>query len=120
MKEIIKEVSKKLQITKDEAELIIATLLDRPRFSIYLNNEIDQDTAAMLKIKLRQLKHGVPIEYITKKVQFMDYLLNIQPGVFIPRLETEYFVELIGRLVVAPKKILEIGTGCGAIAISLL
>ena len=119
MKEIIKKVIEEFKISKDEAELIIATLLEQPRFGIYINNEIEPESATILKMKLNLLKQGMPIEYITQKVQFMDYLLNIYPGVFIPRIETEYFVELISRLVATPKKILEIGTGCGAIAISL-
>jgi release factor glutamine methyltransferase len=120
MREIIKKVSEEFHITKNEAELVIATLLEQPRFGIYFKGEVDKKTLSLLKMKLRQLKEGVPIEYIAKKIQFMDYSLNIYPGVFIPRLETEYFVELIERLVKpVPKMILDIGTGCGAIAISL-
>lgn len=120
MREIVKEASEDLKITRDEAELIIASLLERPRFKIYHDEKLDGASARLIKMKLRQLKSGVPIEYITKKVQFMDYRLSIVPGVFIPRLETEYFIELITKLVKnEPKKILEIGTGCGAIAISL-
>jgi release factor glutamine methyltransferase len=100
--------------------LIVATLLEQPRFEMYFNKTIDSKTMTLLKMKIQQLKDGVPIEYITKKVQFLDYQLVIYPGVFIPRLETEYFIELIGTLTVrTPKTILEIGTGCGAIAVSL-
>ncbi|KPJ71020.1 hypothetical protein AMJ52_09185 [candidate division TA06 bacterium DG_78] len=120
MREIVKIVSKELQITRDEAELVVATLIAQPRFEMYLNEKIDSETVALLNMKLQQLKEGVPIEYITKKVQFLDYQLVIYPGVFIPRLETEYFIELIGKLTTrTPKTILEIGTGCGAIAVSL-
>lgn len=120
MREIVKKVTEDFQITRDEAELIIATLLERPRFEMYMNSTLDEETGTILSLKLKQLKNGVPIEYITKKVQFMDYLLKIYPGVFIPRLETEYLIECIGRMLdTAPKKILEIGTGCGAISIAL-
>lgn len=120
MKEVVKQVSEDFKITKDEAQLIVSTLLEEPRFQIYLHNEIDNDTLKILEMKLMQLKKGIPIEYITKKVQFLNYLLYIYPGVFIPRLETEYFVELITKLPdFSPKKILEIGTGAGAISIAL-
>lgn len=120
MREIVKKVTEDFQITRDEAELIIATLLERPRFEMYMNSTLDEETEAILSLKLKQLKNGVPIEYITKKVQFMDYPLRIYPGVFIPRLETEYLIECIGQMLgTAPKKILEIGTGCGAISIAL-
>ncbi len=120
MKELVNQISKDLAVTKGEAELILATLLDRPRFEIYLNNKIDDTNLKILKMKLLQLKKGVPIEYITKKVHFLNYVFRIYPGVFIPRLETEYFTELIEKLPeFTPQKILEIGTGCGAISIVL-
>ncbi|KPL15928.1 hypothetical protein AMJ74_00280 [candidate division WOR_3 bacterium SM1_77] len=120
MKELVRQISKDLKVTRGEAELILASLLDRPRFGIYSNNKIDDTTRKFLKMKLLQLKQGVPIEYITKKVYFLNYVLRIYPGVFIPRLETEYFIELIEKMpYFAPKEILEIGTGCGAISIAL-
>ncbi len=119
MKELVNQISKDLAVTKGEAELIIATLLDRPRFEIYLNSKIDDTNLKLLKTKLLQLKKGVPIEYITKKVHFLNYVFRIYPGVFIPRLETEYFIELIEKIPhFAPQNILEIGTGCGAISIA--
>lgn len=120
MKEIVKQVSKDLEISSGEAELIVASLLEKPRFGIYFNNKLDTETKKILNMKLIELKNGVPIEYITKKVQFLNFLLCIYPGVFIPRLETEYFIELIEKFTnFCPEKILEIGTGAGAICIAL-
>lgn len=120
MRAIIKEACNELSISRPEAELIVAALLERPRFEIYLNKDINNEMATVLKMRLKQLKKGIPIEYLTKRVQFLADTLKIYPGVFIPRLETEYFVELIKRLVnFTPENILEIGTGCGAIAIGL-
>lgn len=120
MREIIASVRHELGVSRSEAELIIATLLDRPRFEIYYNSSLSAAEATMLRLRLKQLKRGVPLEYLTGKVAFRDRTLKIMPGVFIPRLETEYFIELIRDLVVrSPRRILEIGTGCGAIAIAL-
>lgn len=120
MKEIVKQVSDDFKISSGEAELIVASLLEQPRFGIYFNNRMDINTKKILNMKLIQLKKGVPIEYITKKIQFRNFLLRIYPGVFIPRLETEYFIELIEKFVnLRPEKILEIGTGSGAICITL-
>ncbi len=120
MRELVKQISEDFKISRSEAELILASLLERPRFEIYLKNKVDSDTLKILKMKLMQLKKGVPIEYITKKVHFLNFLLRIYPGVFIPRLETEYLIELIERMPnFSPQKILEIGTGCGAISIAL-
>ncbi len=120
MRRLVAKISQEIKIKKDEAELIIAALLDKPRFELYLNHQLSPGQRKLIWLKLLQLKSGVPIEYITKKIQFRDYNLTINPGVFIPRLETEYFIELIAKKISnKPKKILEIGTGCGAIAIAL-
>jgi release factor glutamine methyltransferase len=66
------------------------------------------------------MKKGKPVEYITRTVQFRDHVLRIDPGVFIPRTETEYLIEMIhNRMRKHPRRILEIGTGCGAIGVAL-
>lgn len=120
MREIVEQVVKELAVSRGEAELIVASLLEKPRFEIYLNDSIDQESRQFLRAKLMQLKNGMPLEYVTKRMQFMNYSLRILPGVFIPRFETEYFIELIEKLVdFVPEQILDIGTGTGAISIAL-
>ncbi len=120
MKEIIKKLSKDFALSIEETELLASTLLKRPRFEIYLNNNYDPMIDRSLRLKFTLIKNGVPVEYITKQVQFLKYHLVLHPGVFIPRLETEYFVEQIGQLIeFKPQRICEIGTGCGAISIAL-
>jgi release factor glutamine methyltransferase len=120
MREIVDQVVKELAVSRGEAELIVASLLEKPRFEIYLNDSIDQESRQFLRAKLMQLKNGMPLEYVTKRMHFMDYSLRILPGVFIPRFETEYFIELIEKLIdFVPEQILDIGTGTGAISIAL-
>ncbi len=120
MRELITAVSEELQIARDEAELVVATLMKRPRFELYISEELGDKNKDILLAQVRKLREGMPIEYVTQRVQFRDRTLKIRPGVFIPRLETEYFVELISKsLARAPQRILEIGTGCGAISIAL-
>lgn len=120
MREIVEQVVKELAVSRGEAELIVASLLEKPRFEIYLNDSIDQESRQFLRAKLMQLKNGMPLEYVTKRMHFMDYSLRILPGVFIPRFETEYFIELIEKLIdFVPEQILDIGTGTGAISIAL-
>lgn len=120
MRELVTAVSEELGIGRNEAELVIATLVNRPRFELYMSDTIDKRDRNTLWSKITQLKEGMPIEYVTRRVQFRDYTLSIDPGVFIPRLETEFFVELIPKMLLRkPASILEIGTGCGAISIAL-
>lgn len=120
MKEVIRKLSKDFNLSIEETELLASTLLKRPRFEIYLSQKFDPILVKNLRLKFTLIKNGVPVEYITKQVQFLKYVLVLYPGVFIPRLETEYFVEQICKLIeFKPRRICEIGTGCGAIAIAL-
>jgi len=120
MKEIIKRLSKEFELSIEETELLASRLLKRPRFEIYFRQDYDPMIDKSLRWKFALIKNGVPIEYITKQVQFLKYNLALYPGVFIPRLETEYFVEQICKLIeIKPQRICEIGTGCGAISIAL-
>lgn len=120
MKEIIKRLSRDFTLSIEETELLASTLLKKPRFELYLQQDYNPFLDRCLRLKFTLLKNGIPVEYITKQVQFLEYNLIIYPGVFIPRLETEYFVELIKRLIqFKPLRICEIGTGCGAISIAL-
>ncbi|MEO0095443.1 MAG: HemK/PrmC family methyltransferase [candidate division WOR-3 bacterium] len=120
MKEVIKNLSKDFGLNIEETELLASTLLNKPRFELYFNQEENLMLERYLRLKFNLLKNGVPIEYVTKQVQFLDFKLALFPGVFIPRLETEYFVELIRKLIqFKPQRICEIGTGCGAISVAL-
>jgi release factor glutamine methyltransferase len=82
------------------------------------------------KVKTRQWKFylrllykrskSTPIAYLTGKKEFWSLPFLVRPGVFIPRPETELLVEKTLDLSQSQgKKIVDIGTGCGALAISL-
>jgi len=69
---------------------------------------------------IEQRKKGTPIQLILGNAYFLDFELEVRPGVFIPRPETEQLVErTIAELASSPELIVEIGTGTGAIAITL-
>lgn len=66
-----------------------------------------------------ELKSGRPVQYVLGEAEFCDMVFEVQEGVLIPRPETE---ELVYRIVeTAPRRvrILDVGTGSGAIAIAL-
>jgi len=73
------------------------------------------------RVKLRASR--IPIEYILKSAEFMAETFFLDNGVFIPRPETELLVEKVLEAIrpagARRVNILEIGTGCGNIAISL-
>ena len=64
----------------------------------------------------------MPVQYIIGQWDFRDITLKMMPPVFIPRPETEELVELILQQVEPkePIRFLEIGSGTGAISVSLL
>lgn len=69
---------------------------------------------------LEQRRKGVPLQLITGTAMFMDFAVKIEPGVFIPRPETEELCQhIFAELAREPETILELGTGSGIIAIAL-
>ena len=120
MKEIVKRVINELNVSSDDAIRITAALLNKPNYAVLLDDISNELSTQRVEQSLKLLKRNMPLEYITEKVQFMDFTLHIKPGVFIPRIETEHLVELIqDQMHTEPQHILELGTGSGAIAIAL-
>jgi release factor glutamine methyltransferase len=72
---------------------------------------------------IKRLESGEPIQYIIGNVEFIDYKINVNSNVLIPRFETELLVtktkEYIDKLFNKKINILDIGTGSGCIAIAL-
>ena len=72
---------------------------------------------------LKRLKNGEPVQYIVGEVDFCGNILKVNKNVLIPRFETEELVDqtikYINKFFDKKVDILDIGTGSGAIAISL-
>jgi len=108
------------------AELLLSSALNLNRINLYLNyNRIlnQQELGIYKKYILKRLEH-VPIQYILKEAYFRKIKLYVDRGVLIPRPETELIVEMAfqllkGNLDRGKINILEIGTGSGAIAVSI-
>lgn len=65
-----------------------------------------------------QLAQGTPLQYALGEALFLGRRFLVSPAVLIPRPETEELVEWIRKDTI-PKKVLDIGTGSGCIAISI-
>ena len=72
---------------------------------------------------LKKLNEGKPVQYIVGNVNFYGNILKVNEDVLIPRFETETLVEkttnYAKKYLKEPLTILDIGTGSGAIAITL-
>ena len=94
-----------------------------PAHQLYLNiNEnVDEKRQAETANDLQRLKSGEPIQYVVGVTDFYDMELVVNPSVLIPRPETEELVDLIIRENGNRRdlQVLDLGTGSGAIAITL-
>ena len=108
---------------KMEAEMLLANALKINRIDFYKKNfcvNKKQEKVFNQSIELRS--NGMPMAYILGKKEFWSVKLTVNKNVLIPRPESEGLVER--ALKNLPKinvnyKILELGTGSGAISISL-
>ena len=108
------------------AELLLSSVLKLTRINLYLNyNRVlnKQELALYKKYILKRLQH-VPIQYILKEAYFRKIKLYVDTGVLIPRPETELIIDKVFQLLkdnpaMGKINILEIGTGSGAISISI-
>ena len=61
--------------------------------------------------------NGEPLQYIEEYIPFYSIQINVDQRCLIPRPETEFLIELIKNKSDNPKKILDVGTGTGCIAL---
>ncbi|MDD2396901.1 MAG: peptide chain release factor N(5)-glutamine methyltransferase [Tissierellia bacterium] len=111
---------------KLDVELILCYLLQKDRIYLHLNKkaEVSQDIEDKFYILAAKRNEGYPLQYITNSQEFMGLDFYLQEGVLIPRPDTETLVETVINMVKEKYnnqkiKILDLGTGSGAIAISL-
>ena len=122
-----------------EAKAIVRLVLEE-RFGLTLAEMLGASLNEILKIKneklngeeelenmMRRLEQGEPVQYVLGEAWFCGRRFHVEPGVLIPRPETEMLVEWgLGEAPLYPPRrgknvldVLDIGTGSGCIAISL-
>jgi release factor glutamine methyltransferase len=70
------------------------------------------------RLALRRI-YGEPIEYILGRVTFRDIQFSVDQRTYVPNFETEKLVEVVLQHLDQSKVVLDVGTGCGAIGISI-
>lgn len=111
----------------NEAELVLSRILEKDRFSLYLDRDmrLDKGTAVLLSSVLKRRAKGEPLAYCLGKADFFGLEFHVTPDVLVPRQETEILVETALRyLSISPAlsselRIFELGTGSGCIAVTL-
>lgn len=106
-----------------DAEVLLRHVLgwDRTQILTRPETELLADDAARYEALLTERERGQPVAYLTGEREFMGLSFAVGPGVLVPRPETEILVEWAadwlrpgGR-----DRVVDVGTGSGAIALSL-
>lgn len=106
-----------------KSRLIMQYILNKPRqYLIVYDNQVltlRQEVDYFKAIK--RLAQGEPIQHITHQQEFMKLNFFVDENVLIPRPDTEILVEEVIKIAkkINAKKILDLCTGSGAIAVSL-
>jgi release factor glutamine methyltransferase len=108
------------------AELLMMLVLGRERAYLYAHPDLELTSEEEFHYDqvVDERARGVPTQYITGHQEFWGLDLLVSPVVLIPRPETEHVVETVLEAVkelkpVATLKLVDVGTGSGAIALAL-
>lgn len=120
MLEKVKKELAKVNITDSaEAEWLIALALNQKRSSAHSERLLSDIEEQKILAFLEQRKSHKPLAYIVGNAEFYGYTFAVNENVLIPRPETEELVLLVKNEVENGSRVLDIGTGSGAIAITL-
>jgi release factor glutamine methyltransferase len=102
-----------------DAELMLAAATGQDRARLVAEPEAELEPAAARRFAemVRRRLRREPVAYILGVRGFHQLELEVDPRVLIPRPETELLVELAVEL--APARLLDVGTGSGAIALAV-
>src|SRR4051812_41357398 len=105
------------------AELLVGRALGLARMQLYLQFERPLAEAELERIRplVRRRAQHEPLQYILGETEFHGLKLKVDRRALIPRPETELLVELViaALRATAPSRILDLGTGSGAIALAM-
>ena len=108
---------------EDSADFIIAHALgEKTLSSVRQSYQVDKHTLQNIHNMMQKRLQHMPVQYILEEWDFRDLTLKMKSPVLIPRPETEELVELMMQdpVVASAGHFVEIGTGSGAICLSLL
>jgi len=124
---LLTESSKQLAVISDsaylDAELLLAHCLEKNRTYLHTwpEKELDREQLDYFRSLIEKRLTDYPVAYLLGKKSFWTFELMVTPDVLIPRPETELLVEITLDKIkqIKKPKILDLGTGSGAIALAI-
>ncbi|MCF7688561.1 MAG: peptide chain release factor N(5)-glutamine methyltransferase [Cephaloticoccus sp.] len=104
------------------AEHLVGHVLGLKRMQLYLQFERPMVESELEQIRqlVRRRAQREPLQYILGSTEFFGVILKVDRRALIPRPETEHLLTLVvEKLTAAPDRLLDLGTGSGAIALAL-
>lgn len=117
----LKNEFKSQNIDIEDVDFIISEILSVSRTELVLVNEITTEQENEIREKSRQRLNSVPVDKIFNKSYFYGYEFKIDKNVLSPRPESEILVDTAIKYIKENnyKKVLDLCTGSGCIAISI-
>ena len=116
--------SKNIQSARLDAEVLLSHVLRQERIYLYVHFDepMEQNELSKFREYVKKRAQHVPIAYIIGEREFMGLPFKVTKDTLIPRPDTEILVENVLNNVDKDKEIeiVDIGTGSGAIILSLL
>lgn len=111
---------KGIESARRDAELLLGSSLKLDRVGVYLHFDrpLQESELTAYRALVVRRANREPLQYILGETEFWSLSFAVSPAVLIPRADTEVLVEEALRLNCGPR-ILDVGTGSGAIAVSL-
>ena len=116
--------SKNIESARLDAEVLLSHVLGQERIYLYVHFDEPMEQAELGKFReyVKKRAQHVPVAYIIGEKEFMGLPFKVTPDTLIPRPDTEILVENVLANLAEDEtvQIVDIGTGSGAIILSLL
>lgn len=117
----IMKISDFLKIDYDTSLIALTYILNKSKSYILMsqNYELNSEQSQRLNDIINKRKTSYPLQYAIGEWEFYNLRLKVDERALIPRFETEIIVDYLIKSSIKKESILDIGTGTGAIALSL-
>lgn len=116
----IMKISDFLKIDYETSLIAMTYILGKSKSYVLMNQNLDLNSEQNQRLNdiINKRKESYPLQYAIGEWEFYDLRLKVDQRALIPRFETEIIVDYLIKSPIKKDKILDIGTGTGAIALA--